>query len=296
MATITTAQRYLTDEQIAAYHRDGYVAVPRLIPGDRVAALRRLTDEFVERSRALTKSDRVFDLDPRHTAQAPVLRRIKDPADHDALYRWVAFESPIPDVVAELIGPSVRFHHSKLNLKGSRVGAPVEVHQDAAFYPHSNDDVLAVGLLLDDATAENGALAVLPGSHHGPIFSHFDHDGRFVGCMRREDVDHLDRSNAPLLTLPAGSIHIHHYRLVHWSAPNTSPGERRLLINSYSAADAISLVPDSTRSSLVGTLVRGTTPTRVRRTAGDMPLPPDFSRGYTSIYELQSQAPSDATM
>jgi len=43
------------------------------------------------------------------------------------------------------------------------------VHQDAAFYPHSNDDVLAVGLLLDDATADNGALAVLPGSHRGPM-------------------------------------------------------------------------------------------------------------------------------
>ena len=71
MATITTAQRYLTDEQIRAYHRDGYVALPRLIPRDRVEALRRLTDEFVERSRSLTTSDRVFDLDPRHTAQAP---------------------------------------------------------------------------------------------------------------------------------------------------------------------------------------------------------------------------------
>ena len=166
MATLT-ARRYLTDEQIAAYHRDGYVAVPRLISPERVEALRRVTDAFVERSRRLEKSDGVFDLDPRHSAHAPVLRRIKDPADHDPLYRWVALESPVLDVVAELIGPAVRFHHSKLNLKGSRVGAPVEVHQDAAFYPHSNDDVLAVGLLLDDATVENGALAVLPGSHRG---------------------------------------------------------------------------------------------------------------------------------
>jgi ectoine hydroxylase-related dioxygenase (phytanoyl-CoA dioxygenase family) len=150
-----------------------------------------------------------------------------------------------------------------------------------------------VGLLLDDATVENGALAVLPGSHRGPIFSHFDAEGRFVGCMGREDVQRLDRSGASLLTLPAGSIHIHHYRLVHWSAPNTSPGERRLLINSYAAADAVSLVPDSTGSPLCGQLVRGTAPAVVRRTGGDMPLPPDFRRGYTSIYELQGQAARD---
>jgi len=289
MTTATATQRHLTDEQIAAYHRDGYVAVPGLIDRERVEALRRVTDAFVERSRGLTRSDAVFYLDPRHTAAAPLLRRIKNPADNDPLYRWLALESPIVDVVTELLGPSVRFHHSKLNLKGSHVGAPVEVHQDAAFYPHSNDDVLAVGLLLDDATAENGAMSVLPGSHRGPIHTHFDAQGRFVGCMRDEDIRHLDRSRAVLLALPAGSIHIHHYRLVHWSAPNTSPGERRLLINSYTAADAISLVPDSTHSPLHAKLIRGTWPTTARRTNGDMPMPPDFSQGYTSIYELQSE-------
>jgi ectoine hydroxylase-related dioxygenase (phytanoyl-CoA dioxygenase family) len=290
MAT-TLATRPLTDEQIATYHRDGYVAVPRLLDAAQVRALRELTESFVERSRAVTRSDAVFDLDPRHAAATPVVRRIKNPADNDPLYRWVAFDSPIPDIVAQLIGPSIRFHHSKLNMKGSRVGAAVEVHQDAAFYPHSNDDVLAVGLLLDDASAANGAMAVLPGSHRGPIYTHYDTQGRFVGCMRADEVAHLDRRGAVLLELPAGSIHIHHYRLVHWSAPNTSTAERRLLINSYTAADAVSFMPDTTGSPLVGTLLRGTPPTVARRTAGDMPLPPDFRQGYTSIYELQTETP-----
>ena len=288
MTTTTTASRYLSDQQVASYHRDGYLAIPRLIDHERILALRRLTEAFVERSRGVSRTDGVFDLDPRHTAASPVVRRIKNPADHDALYTWVALESPILDVVAELIGPSLRFHHSKLNLKGGRIGAPVEVHQDAAFYPHSNDDVLAVGLLLDDATAENGAMAVLPGSHRGPIYSHFDAHGRFVGCVQPDDIARLDRSRAVLLALPAGSIHIHHYRLVHWSAPNTSPADRRLLINSYAAADAVNLASDSTGSPMYGRLVRGSWPAVARRTAGDMPMPPDFSQGYNSIYEVQS--------
>jgi ectoine hydroxylase-related dioxygenase (phytanoyl-CoA dioxygenase family) len=288
--TTTTAQRHLTDEQIASYRRDGYLAVPRVIDAERVQALGRLTEAFVERSSGLSSSDAVFDLDPRHTAAAPIVRRIKNPADHDPLYAWVALESPILDIVAELLGPSIRFHHSKLNLKGGHVGAPVEVHQDAAFYPHSNDDVLAVGLLLDDATAENGAMSVLPGSHRGPIYTHYDAEGRFVGGMRAEDIARLDRRGAPLLALPAGSIHIHHYRLVHWSAPNSSPGDRRLLINAYAAADAVPLAADPTGSPRYGRLVRGTYPSVARRTAGDMPMPPDWSRGYTSIYELQSEA------
>jgi phytanoyl-CoA hydroxylase len=288
MATAT--RRFLTPAQVAAYREDGYLALPDVIDRGRIEALRRVTEAFVERARRLSGSDELFDLDPRHAADAPVVRRIKNPADHDSLYRWVAFDSPIPDIVAELIGPDVRFNHSKLNLKGSRLGAPVEFHQDAAFYPHSNDDVLAVGLLLDDATAENGALTVLPGSHRGPVYTHFDAEDRFVGCMQREDIERLDRSGARVLALPAGGITIHHYRLVHWSAPNTSAADRRLLINAYSAADAVQLVPDATGSPLFGVLVRGTAPRVVRRTAGVMPLPPDFSRGYTSIYELQSQA------
>ena len=289
MATTTAPTRFLTDAQVQSYQRNGYLAVRGVLDATQIGTLRRVTEALVERSRAVTKSDALFDLDPRHTAAQPVLRRIKNPADNDPLYRWVTFESPIPDIVAQLLGPAVRFHHSKLNMKGSLIGAAVEFHQDAAFYPHSNDDVLAVGLLLDDATADNGAMAVLPGSHRGPIYTHYDGQGRFVGCMRPDDVERLDTSRAVLLELPAGSIHIHHYRLVHWSAPNTSTRERRLLINSYAAADALSLVPDSTRSPLYGTLVRGTAPGMARRTAGDMPLPPDFSQGYTSIYELQSE-------
>src|SRR3989440_4706135 len=267
MSTTTATTRYLTDEQIASYHRDGYLAVPRLIDKDRVEALRRLTDAFVERSRTVTRSDAIYDLDPRHTAAAPVLRRIKNPADNDPLYQWLAFDSPIIDVVVELLGPSIRFHHSKLNLKGSHLGAPVEVHQDAAFYPHSNDDVLAVGLLLDDATEENGAMSVLPGSHRGPIHTHFDAPGRFVGCLRSEDIARLDRSRAALLTLPAGSVHIHHYRLLHWAAPNTSPGDPRLLLNAYAAADAVPLAADPPRSPRYGPLVRRTSPALARPTA-----------------------------
>lgn len=283
-------RRYLSDEQIDAYRRDGYVSLPGVIDAGRIAKLRAVTGRFVDRSRAISASDNLFDLDPTHCAQTPTLRRIKNPADNDPLYRWVAFESPIPDIVAELIGPDVKFHHSKLNLKGGRVGAPVEWHQDAAFYPHSNDDVLAVGLLLDDATAENGCLVVLPGSHRERVHEHYDGGGRFIGRMREEDIGRFDARKGQLLELPAGSIHIHHYRLIHWSAPNTSADDRRLLINAYSAADAIPLSADPTKTRFFGAIVRGRAPLSVRRTAGDIRLPPDFSKGYSSIYELQTQA------
>ena len=287
----TATARYLDEEQIAAYQRDGYLAIPSLIDRERIEVLR----ESPPRSwsargawpRAMTSSTSI----PAIRQRQPLLRRIKNPADHDPRYCWVAFESPIVDIVAELIGPAVRFHHSKLNLKGSRIGAPVEVHQDAAFYPH----------LQRRRPRRRPAPRRCDRGERRPR--------RAAGEPPRPDLQPLRRAGplrrlhgslgyrapgsparAELLALPAGSIHIHHYRLVHWSAPNTSASERRLLINSYSAADAVSLVADMTKSALVGRLLCGTKPGVVRRTAGEMPMPPDFSKGYTSIYELQTHA------
>jgi phytanoyl-CoA hydroxylase len=283
-----TRTRCLTDEQVAMYHRDGYVAVPGVIPTETIAELRAVTADFVERSRGVTRSDELFDLDPRHTADRPVLRRIKNPADNHSLYHWVAFDSPIPDIVAELIGPDVVFHHSKLNLKGEKIGAPVEWHQDAAFYPHTNDEVLAVGLLLDDATLDNGCLMVLPGSHLGPVYDHFDGD-RFTGAIARAELGRLELAGAVPLPLPAGSIHIHHYRAVHGSAENRSDAPRRLLITSYRAADAMPLAPDSTGSPTYGRMVRGEPATTFRRTSGGWRMPPAWNGQYKSIYEVQSE-------
>ena len=78
---------------------------------------------------------------------------------------------------------------------------------------------------------------------------------------------------------------------MHWSAPNTSPGERRLLINSYTRRRRRATSrADSTGSPLYGTPRARHVARVARRTAGDMPMPPDFSQGYTSIYEVQAEA------
>ena len=77
---------------------------------------------------------------------------------------------------------------------------------------------------------------VLPGTHLGPTYDHHA-DGRFCGAMNPADCD-LDFGKAVPLMGPAGSMTIHHARLVHGSALNTSNQQRRLLLHEYTAADA----------------------------------------------------------
>ena len=62
-------------------------------------------------------------------------------------------------------------------MKSAQYGSPVEWHQDWAFYPHTNDDVLAIGVLLDDCDLANGPMLVTPGTHNREVWNHHGEDG-----------------------------------------------------------------------------------------------------------------------
>src|ERR1041385_1962866 len=133
-------------------------------------------------------------------------------------FRRVLFRSVL-DVCAALIGPNLRLQGSKLNMKAAQYGSPVEWHQDWAFYPHTNDDILAIGVMLDDMDLENGPLMVVPGSHRGPTYDHHGEDGRFCGMIDPTTIPELIAKAVPL-TGKAGSMSFHHVRAVHGSALN----------------------------------------------------------------------------
>src|SRR5439155_1622470 len=120
------------------------------------------------------------------------------------------------------------FDTGKLNMKSAGYGAPVEWHQGWAFYPHTNDDLAVVGIMLDDIDRENGPMLVVPGSHKGPVYDHHGRDGRFCGAIDPQRGD-LDFSRAMPCLGKAGSVTVHHVRAVHGSATNLSGRERRFL-------------------------------------------------------------------
>jgi hypothetical protein len=131
-------------------------------------------------------------------------------------------------------------------------------------------------------------MQVVPGSHKGEIYDHWQ-DGKFVGRMPDWAVAQIPLDRVRTLALPAGSIHIHNYRMVHGSAPNTSNRPRRLLINVYSAGDAIPLCPDRQASRFHGTMVRGDYPTHARCLTRRMKLPPRPTGRPASIYAHQHE-------
>jgi len=226
----------LTADQIAFYGANGYLVLEALIPVDRIVAVRAEVKRLVEGARGRTESDDLYDLEDSHRPDRPRVRRIKHPNTVSPVFDALMRDESIVEPVRDLIGPALRLHTSKLNLKSAEYGAPVEWHQDWAFYPHTNDDILAVGVMLDDVDETNGPLMIVPGSHKGPVFDHHS-GGVFCGAIDPA-TEGLGLESAVALTGPAGSISLHHVRVLHGSDLNTSGRDRRLLLYEITAADA----------------------------------------------------------
>ena len=276
----------LSKAQRAAYERDGFIVVPDVFSPAEIDELRRVTDEFVRNSARVSANDEVYDLEDSHTPAEPRVRRLKAPHNIHPAYFRASRNDKIVAILKDLWG-TVRFDTGKLNMKSAGYGAPVEWHQDWAFYPHTNDDLAAVGIMLDDVDEENGPMLVVPGSHKGPIFDHHGPNGRFCGAMDPTRCD-IDLSRAMPCFGRAGSVTVHHVRAVHGSATNLSGRERRFLLYQYRAADAWPLlglkegIDKFNEQLLVGepSLEPRLAPVPVR-----MPLPPAEHQG--SIYENQ---------
>jgi len=278
----------LTKAEIEQYRELGYLVVSGVFDAELLAEIRGAVDAIIADAGKVTTHTDVYDLEESHTQQAPRVRRIKTPHKHFPFFAELTRNPRITGVLAQLIGSDLRLHGAKLNMKSAGYGAAVEWHQDWAFYPHTNDDVLATGLYLDDCDMANGPLLVVPGTHKGPVYDHHA-DGYFVGAMAPE-IEGLDYAKAVPLTGKAGSMTIHHARLVHGSALNTSSKPRRLLLHEYTAADAWPLMGVANFDEFNGRMVLGK-PTIEPRLTGvpvRMPLPPAPFQG--SIYENQRAA------
>lgn len=279
----------VTAQQVQAYRRDGFVVIEDVLDEADILALRQATDELVEASRGVTAHDAVYDLEPTHSAAEPRVRRIKMPHRVHPAYERVMRHPRILAALQALMHHSVRFDISKLNLKSAGYGAAVEWHQDWAFYPHTNDDLAAVGVMMDDMRLENGPLLCIPGSHRGPVHDHHDADGFFCGAMDPAKAE-VDYASAVPCIGRAGSISVHHVRTVHGSAVNTSNLPRRLLLLEYRAADAWPLMAKNQvdYEEWISLLLCGEDdPSRPRCTDVPvrLPLPAPLHAG--SIYENQ---------
>ena len=288
----------LTEQQYQQFWNDGFLVVEDVVDAGLLQAMRDDFAAWVEESRTQDKAwgDTLdgrarFDLEPGHSAEKPGLRRVNAPVEVSQAYYDAMAGSRMTDCVADLIGPNVKFHHSKINAKLPGGNTEVKWHQDFPFTPHTNDDLVTALLMVDDVTLENGPLEVVAGSHRGELHGLW-HDGVFTGAVD-EEIARDCRDKAVSCVAPAGSVCLMHTRLLHGSAPNLGKNSRNIFICVYSAEDAIPCSSNPMPSRYEGLVVRGEKTGRIRSTAYEIELPQKPVTA--SFFDQQALSPDPET-
>lgn len=279
----------LSEEQVAFYQEQGYLVLEKYLSDETIVSVRDEIARLERQAIGMTVSDDKIDLEDSHKPDDPRVRRIKLPHTQSEIFRDLLFSDPILAPVRDLIGPNLRLHTTKLNMKSPGYGAAIEWHQDFAFYPHTNDDVLALAIIIDDMVEENGPLMVFPGSHKGPIYDHHK-EGVFAGGITMKNSG-LNMDDAVSLMGPAGSVSLHHGRIIHGSAENTSSRARRLMFFEMMAADAFPIMGSMTGFTGIKAyddlLLCGTPTLTPRLTNVPVRIPQPQPDKNKSIYEIQ---------
>ncbi|HVC50423.1 MAG TPA: phytanoyl-CoA dioxygenase family protein [Stellaceae bacterium] len=280
--------RVLSQEQRRRYFDTGYLAAPGLIPPAWLDRLNALSEEFIAQSRRVAASNETFDLGPEHRPDRPHVRRLRLLVDRHPDFWGFASESVLADIAADLVGPNVKFHSSKLNYKWPGHGEIVKWHQDIPAWPHTNYSPVTLGVYLGDVPPEQGPLTCIPGTHNGPIFVHRDASGAWSGSVSDGDMATVGTDGAEDLTGPAGTVIAINCRTLHASRANFTDRVRPVALFVYSSADAFAWMPAPSPTRHTGEIVRGK-PARVAHLdPTPCPVPPDWSRdGYGSIFSAQ---------
>jgi Phytanoyl-CoA dioxygenase (PhyH) len=212
----------LSPAQVERYQADGFLSPNAALTREEAAACLRKLEAFEQTVGGPLTSDGT---DARYRSRTHVL------------LSWVHSLTRHPailDTVDDLIGPNILVYTSTWFIKEPESVAIAAWHQDATYFGLRPYVHVTAWLALTDATAENGCMEFLPGSHHGGQRPH--RAGVVAGSVNRAGqaiVGEIDDKPATHAPLRAGEFSLHHTLCLHRSQPNQSRGRRVGLAISY---------------------------------------------------------------
>ena len=203
-AVLSHPPKVLAQSDRERHFEQGYVLCRNVLKDTWLERMRNAYERATERSRALSRSNRWLSLAPEHNAETPCVYRIERLPDQDPEFWAVATESRLADLASDVLGPDVIYRDSVINVKPPGERGAVTWHQDFPFYPHTNVGTIQVLTALCDVSEDQGPLTVIPGTHRGRIFEHYDERGSWSGEIGPRDLEDLDLASAVELPCAAG--------------------------------------------------------------------------------------------
>ncbi len=201
--------KLLNNEEIAAYHRDGFLSPLRIMSAQEADDIRRAYEA------AEAASPRDFAGANRNNAHL-ILKCLDAVAHHPRVL----------DMVEDILGPDILVYGSVFFIKEPNDPGFVSWHQDATYMGLEPHDGVTAWLALSPSNLESGCMRMLPGSHKGDIRLHndtFDDDNILT---RGQVIDGIDETAAVDLVLEPGEVSLHHLKVIHSSKPNRSQHRR----------------------------------------------------------------------
>jgi phytanoyl-CoA hydroxylase len=202
---------HLAPVQVAAFWRDGFVPLGRILDEPLLSTLRAEYDRCfsVERGNALRTND----------APEQTVWQILGLNERSLAFRQFLYHPAVLEPLKQVLGPNLQLFHDQALWKPPRSGGAVAWHQDNGYWQFQQPLLASLWLTLDDVVTASGAMQFIPGSHHTPA-SH-----QTTGTLM--EVSGIDPAAVVSVELPAGGALLHHCQTLHYTAPNTTDRNRR---------------------------------------------------------------------
>jgi phytanoyl-CoA hydroxylase len=244
----------LTTDQKQFYADHGYVVVRCLISRDEAAEYRAEVHGIIRRISLIHDINATWGAANGMTDKATSLLHCHDVQFQSAAFSRLLVNDKLTGVAADIVGPNVQLHHTKVFIKPPEKGSPFPMHQDAPFFPHERHSMIAGIIHFDESTIEKGCVRVVPGSHKLGLLPHIPDGGWHLplGDYRVEDA-------TPIEAQPGDALFFS-YLTIHGSGVNESAEARTtLLIQMRDPEDQPTVNTHASKGQ--GTMLRGFDPT-----------------------------------
>lgn len=220
----------LAREDVRRFRDEGFVRLDSFAPPEEVQAVAPIYDRLFLR-RTGWEEGNYFDMgepdeSEAHVYAAPQMLQLSRYAPE---LKTLPLFRRCHAAAKQILGSSAKLDLDHGIFKPAKHSAPTPWHQDEAFWDGRYDhDGLSIWIPLEPVDASSGCMQFVPRSHRGEVMRHrtINNDPRVHGL----EVADLNPPVVEVCPLPLGGATVHHARTLHYSAPNTSPRNRRAYI------------------------------------------------------------------
>ena len=259
----------LTEAQRDRYEEQGYLHVPQVFTPGEIGEMERhldvLLDDWAQTDMGWTGPWRDAYMDAE-TEKKSKLTSLHDLHFYSEAWSRAMYNPRLVGTLVELLGPNVELHHTTLHLKPPQTGHPFPLHQDNAFYEHTDGRYIDVLVHLDDTCHENGEIRFLAGSHKPGYLPHITQT-EAGPCTPHLPTDQYRLASTVPVPAKRGDIVIFNIFTVHGSHINQTDRMRRMVRCGFRDPSNAQISGQS--AGRPGIMVHGIRP----RCAGQQPFP-----------------------